>query len=126
MTEKRIFSVVYIEDNEANRLLVELVLARRDNIRLFAAPTGQSGLAKVREILPDLILLDISLPDMTGYAVLNALRQDPATAKIPAIAVSGEYPPVMPRDSPFTFDRYLRKPIELPPLFQAIDDFLPG
>lgn len=126
MTEERMFSVLYIEDNEANRLLIELVLQRRDNIRLFLAGTGQSGLQQAREILPDLILLDISLPDMDGYAVLQALREDPATARIPVIAISGEHPPANPRNVPFVFDRCLAKPIELVPLFQAIDEFLPS
>ena len=126
MTEKRIFTVLYIEDNEANRLLIELVLERRDNIKLFSATNGQSGINKAQEILPDLILLDISLPDMNGYAVLNALRDDPATAKIPTIAISGEYPPQIPTNAPFVFDRYLPKPIEIVPLYQAMDELLPG
>lgn len=126
MTEKRIFSVLYIEDNEANRLLIELVLERRENIKLFLANNGQNGIKKAQEILPDLILLDISLPDMNGYAVLNALRKDSATAKIPVIAISGEYPPQIPMDAPFVFDRYLPKPIEIVPLYQAMDELLPG
>ena len=126
MTEKRIFSVLYIEDNEANRLLIELVLERRENIKLFSATDGQNGINKAKEILPDLILLDISLPDMNGYAVLSALREDPATARIPVIAISGEYPPQIPMNAPFVFDKYLPKPIEIVPLYQAMDELLPG
>lgn len=126
MTEKRIFSVLYIEDNEANRLLIELVLERRENIKLFSATDGQNGINQAKEILPDLILLDISLPDMNGYAVLNALREDPATARIPIIAISGEYPPQIPVNAPFVFDRYLPKPIEIVPFYQAMDELLPS
>lgn len=124
--EKRIFTVLYIEDNEANRLLVELILERRDNIRLASAVNGRSGIAMAQEIDPDLVLLDISLPDMNGYAVLNGLRENPATARIPVIAVSGEYPPQIPKDAPHVFDRYLPKPIEISPLYQALDELLPG
>lgn len=124
MTDKHIYSVLYIEDNEANRLLIELVLERRENIKLFSSTNGRSGIKKAQEVLPDLILLDISLPDMNGYAVLNVLRNDPSTAKIPVIAISGEYPPQIPKDAPFVFDRYLPKPIEILPLYQAMDELL--
>lgn len=126
MTDKRIFSVLYIEDNEANRLLIQLVLERRENIKLSSATNGQNGIKTAQEILPDLILLDISLPDMNGYAVLNILRNNPATAKIPVIAISGEYPPQIPTDTPFVFDRYLPKPIEILPLYQAMDELMPS
>ena len=123
---ERFFSVLYIEDNEANRLLVEFVLERRGNIRLFSATNGETGIEKAREILPDLILLDISLPDMNGYAVLNALRENQTTRRIPVIAVSGDYPPRIPQDMPFVFDGYLPKPIDIAPLYRALDELMPG
>lgn len=124
MTETRKYSVLYIEDNEANRLLLQLILERKEYLELFAASDGKSGIKTAREILPDVILLDISLPDMNGYAVLAALRNDPATEKIPVIAISGEFPPQIPKDAPFIFEKYLPKPIEIDPLYRAIDELL--
>jgi CheY-like chemotaxis protein len=124
MTETRTYSLLYIEDNEANRLLLQLILERKEYLRLFAASDGQSGIKTARQIVPDIILLDISLPDMNGYAVLAALRKDPATAKIPVIAISGEFPPQIPGDAPYVFEKYLPKPIEIVPLYQAIDELL--
>jgi CheY-like chemotaxis protein len=61
---------------------------------------------------------------MSGYAVLAALRNDPATEKIPVVAISGEFPPQIPENSPYLFERYLPKPIEINPLYQAIDELL--
>jgi len=124
MTGKSTYSVLYIEDNEANRLLIQLILERKEYLELFAATDGRSGIKAAQEILPDVILLDISLPDMNGYAVLAALRNDPATHQIPVIAISGEFPPRIPRDAPFVFEKYLPKPIEIAPLYEAIDEFL--
>lgn len=124
MTEKRTYSLLYIEDNEANRLLFQLILERKKYLELFAASDGKSGIKTARELVPDIILLDISLPDMNGYDVLAALRRDPATEKIPVIAISGEFPPQIPKDAPYVFEKYLPKPIEIIPLYQAIDELL--
>lgn len=124
MTEKRTYSLLYIEDNEANRLLLQLILERKEYLELYAASDGKSGIKTAQEIVPDIILLDISLPDMNGYAVLAALRKDPATENIPVIAISGEFPPQIPKDAPYVFEKYLPKPIEIVPLYQAIDELL--
>ena len=124
MSETRTYSVLYVEDNESNRLLVQLILERKDYLKLFQATDGKSGIQTAQEIHPDLILLDISLPDMNGYDVLAALRNFPATQNTPVIAISGEFPPRIPADAPFVFEKYLAKPIEIVPLYQAIDELL--
>jgi CheY-like chemotaxis protein len=126
MTGTRPLSILYIEDNEVALRLIEFILDRRGNLQLLTARNGQSGIEKAQETMPDLILLDISLPDMNGYAVLEALRSNPATAKIPVIAISGEFPPKIPQGTTCVFDRYLPKPIEVIPLYKAIDELMPS
>ena len=124
MTGNRIYKILYIEDNQTNRQLVQLILEQQDHLALSLAESGGEGIAMTRQSPPDLVLLDISLPDMSGYAVLTALRTDPATEKIPVIALSGDFPPQIPANTQHMFDRYLPKPIEIVPLYQAIDDLL--
>jgi CheY-like chemotaxis protein len=124
MTNSRIYKILYIEDNPANCQLVQLILERKEYLTLTLANNGKHGIESAKQNLPDLVLLDISLPDMNGYSVLAALRSDPATEKIPVVAISGEYPPRIPEDAQYQFEKYLPKPIEVFPLYQAIDELL--
>lgn len=124
MMGNRIYTILYIEDNQTNRQLVQLILEQKNHLALSLAESGGEGIAMTKQTLPDLVLLDISLPDMSGYAVLTALRTDPATEKIPVIAISGDFPPQIPANTQHMFDKYLPKPIEIVPLFQAIDKLL--
>lgn len=115
--------LLYIEDNEAIRDLVRLILARRNDIEMFEAETGSEGLQLAFTIAPDLILVDITLPDMTGNEVLKQLREQEKTVAIPAIAISGNGIDDTRRSSP-GFDAYLEKPINITSLYTAIDSFL--
>lgn len=124
MTQNRIYSVLYIEDDEANRQLIQLILAQKDYLSLTFAENGASGIKMAKEQLPDLILLDISLPDMDGYAILSVLKNDPATMNIPVIAISGDFPAEYPEGTEFTFDKYLAKPVKFEPLYNSIDRLL--
>jgi len=86
---------------------------------------GTSGVAMARNQLPDIILLDISPPDIDESMVLATLKEDQSTAKIPVIALSGHAAtPTAGADSAFAFDRYLTKPIPIAPLYLAIDEVL--
>lgn len=116
-------TVLYIEDNAANRQLVEMILARRPNVTLLMAETGGSGLTLANEQLPGLILLDLSLPDMDGVDVLTRLREDLRTAAIPVFALSGD-PHLQYRDGAPAFDGFLAKPIDIHKLFSVIDQYL--
>jgi two-component system, cell cycle response regulator DivK len=80
-------SVLYVEDNEYNRKIVRQLLSRT-SYRLREAVDGEAALGMVREERPDLILMDVQLPKMSGLDVTRALRADPATADVPIIVVT--------------------------------------
>jgi signal transduction histidine kinase/ActR/RegA family two-component response regulator len=83
-------TVLYIEDNVSNIALVERLLARRPGFELLTASAGRPGLRLARTVRPDVVLLDLDLPDIPGEEVLAELRADPATADIPVIVVSAD------------------------------------
>ena len=117
-----VHTLLYIEDNKANLNLVEGIIARRPDLRLLSALTGDAGLTLAREQLPQVILMDINLPGMNGIQVLRLLREDPATAHIPVVAISAN---AMLGDIKKGLDagflRYLTKPIVLREFLEALD-----
>lgn len=117
--------VLYIEDNPANLRLVAQLLGRRPNIHLWSAHEPFLGLELAAEHEPDLILLDINLPGMDGYAVLKELRQRDATRNTPVIAISAN---AMPKDiekgMAAGFDDYITKPIDVKELLGAVESTL--
>ena len=94
-TDVRLRTVLYVEDNPANLLLVESALARRPDLRLLTARDGESGVELARVSRPDAILMDLNLPGISGIEALEVLARDPSTAHIPVIALSAN---AMPRD----------------------------
>ena len=88
--DRRTSTVLYIEDNTSNTVLVESALSMRPQIRFISAVQGQLGLELARDHRPDLVLLDLHLPDMTGEAVLAGLKADERTAAAPVIIVSAD------------------------------------
>jgi signal transduction histidine kinase len=118
-------TVLLIEDNLDNVKVVQAVLAAREHIELVPAMTGGLGLTLAREHLPELILLDQHLPDLTGADVLHRLRADPATRSIPVVVVSADATPGQIQrmlDSGAT--DYLTKPLQLPPFLELLDRLL--
>lgn len=116
------FDVLYIEDNRSNLDVVAAFLAPHAHVRLRTASTGDDGLALARERRPDIILLDIHLPGMDGYEVLQRLRADPGLRDIPVIALSADaMPHDVQRGLAAGFDRYIAKPVDLNALLGAID-----
>ncbi len=118
-------TVLYVEDNPANIKLVAQLLARRRHLRLLTAHVPALGIELARTGRPDLILLDINMPGMDGYQVLEVLRADAVTRSIPVIALTAN---AMPRDiergKAAGFSDYLTKPIDVPSFFAAIDNLL--
>ena len=107
-------TLLYVEDNPANLKLVEQIIARRPDLRLLTAVNGRLGIEVARASQPEVILMDINLPDINGFEALKILREDPATAHIPVVALSAN---AMPRDIEkgleAGFFRYLTKPIKI-------------
>ncbi|PIQ50767.1 MAG: hybrid sensor histidine kinase/response regulator [Comamonadaceae bacterium CG12_big_fil_rev_8_21_14_0_65_59_15] len=124
-TDATVRTVLYVEDNEANVSLVEQLLARRPDLRLMSATDAMRGIAMARAHQPDLILMDINLPGISGMQALKILQADPTTCHIPALALSAN---AMPRDIErgleAGFFRYLTKPIRVPEFMAALDDGL--
>jgi CheY-like chemotaxis protein len=83
-------SLVYIEDNLSNLKLVEYILGSRPDVTLHAAMQGRIGLDIIREHHPDLVLLDLDLPDVPGLEVLHLLQEDPQTRSIPVVVISAD------------------------------------
>ena len=112
--------ILIVEDNERNRKLVRDVLAFH-GYRLAEAETGEDGVRLARELRPDLVLMDIQLPGMDGIAALGQLRRDPATARIPVIAVTAS---AMTHDRQKImaagFDGYQSKPIHVREFVEAV------
>jgi PAS domain S-box-containing protein len=113
--------MLYVEDNPANLKLLEQLIARRTDMRLLTAVTGILGVELARASLPEVIVMDIHLPDINGVEALGLLRENPRTAHIPVIALSAN---AMPRDIEkgikAGFFRYLTKPIKLNEFMEAL------
>ena len=117
-----LYTLLYVEDNPANLMLVEDLIARRPDIGLLTAEDGNKGIAVARASRPDLILMDINLPGTNGVEALRILSLDPATARIPIIALSANAAGRdIARGLEAGFFRYLTKPIKVPVFFDALD-----
>jgi PAS domain S-box-containing protein len=117
--------VLYIEDNPVNLKLVSKLIGKRTAITLFSAEEPQQGLALAQAEQPDLILLDINLPQMDGYEVLRRLREDEATRAIPVVALSANaMEEAQQRGEASGFDDYLTKPLEVQTFFALLGRIL--
>jgi signal transduction histidine kinase/ActR/RegA family two-component response regulator len=114
--------LLYIEDNPVNALIVRELINQRGNLTLDEADDGASGIHSARERRPDLILIDMQLPDFDGLEVLRRLRADPSTAAIPCIALSAN---AMPEDIQLAlgagFADYWTKPLDFRVFLGALD-----
>ncbi len=115
-------TLLYVEDNPANLQLVEQLVGRRSDLRLLSARDGIVGIQLARNHRPEVILMDINLPGISGIEALKILREDTATAHIPVVALSAN---AMPRDIEkgmhAGFFRYLTKPIKIAEFMQTLD-----
>ncbi|HEX8558259.1 MAG TPA: PAS domain S-box protein [Pyrinomonadaceae bacterium] len=125
LSVERPSTILYIEDNLANLSLIETILADREDIRLLSALQGRLGLDLAWEHRPDVILLDLHLPDIPGDEVLDRLLADRRTADIPVVVISadataGHIQQVMARGA----RAYLTKPLDLDSFLKTLDDAL--
>ena len=115
--------LLHIEDNVSNLKLIDRALARRPEIRLLSATNGASGIELAREVMPDLILLDLHLPDINGDDVLTELLADPRTSSIPVVMISADATPSQaPRLRSLGARDYLTKPLDLRALLAVVDE----
>ncbi len=118
-------TLLYIEDNPANLLLVENLMERRPDIRLLTARDGPRGIEIARASLPDVILMDINLPGISGIRAMKILHEDKTTTHIRVVALSAN---AMPRDIEkgleAGFFRYLTKPIKINEFMKTLDEAL--
>ena len=115
-------TVLYIEDNLSNLRLVERILKRRPEVKLLSAMQGSIGLDLARQHAPDLILLDVHLPDMMGDAVLEQLTADERTRDIPVVILSADATPAQfARMRSLGVQDYLTKPIDVGTFLAIVD-----
>ncbi len=115
-------TLLYVEDNPANLMLIEDIIARRPNTRLLTALDGVSGIALARATQPDVILMDINLPGISGIQALKILAADPSTAHIPVIALSANAMQTdIEKGLQAGFFRYLTKPIKINEFMTTLD-----
>jgi two-component system cell cycle response regulator DivK len=116
--------ILYIEDNLANRTLVKRILMAEKHI-VLEAEDGQQGIKVAQEEVPDLILVDINMPDMDGYEVTSRLRQIPELSNIPIIALTAK---VLRGDRERSLeagcDGYIQKPLDVDMLPSQVEAFL--
>ncbi|MBW3511721.1 response regulator [Janthinobacterium sp. NKUCC06_STL] len=115
-------TLLYVEDNPANLALVEQLIARRSDLKLLTAIDAHLGIDLARTYQPDVILMDINLPGISGFGALHILHDDPLTSHIPVMALSAN---AVPRDIEkgleAGFFRYLTKPIKVVEFMDALD-----
>jgi two-component system, cell cycle response regulator DivK len=117
-------TILIVEDNEKNMKLVRDILQYRGHTTIEAV-TGGDGVRLAREQRPDLVLMDIQLPDIDGIEALRRIRAEPALDAMPVLAVSAS---VMPDEQQQIvasgFDAYITKPINLKPFLETVQRFL--
>jgi PAS domain S-box-containing protein len=122
LADAQLRTLLYVEDNPANMMLVEDLIARRPDVRLLSATDGNRGVEIARASRPDVILMDINLPGISGVEALRILALDPATARIPVIALSANAGPRdIAKGLEAGFFRYLTKPIKVPEFMETLE-----
>jgi CheY-like chemotaxis protein len=119
--------VHYVEDNETNVEVMRGILSRRPQVRFDVSVTGLDGLAAIRSLRPDLVLLDMHLPDIDGLELLRHLKADPSTAGIPVVVVSADaLTSQVDAALRAGASQYLTKPVSVAELLSVVDDVLDG
>ena len=115
-------TLLYVEDNPANLALVEQLIGRRNDLKLLTAVDAHLGMQLARAYQPDVILMDINLPGISGYGALKLLHDDPTTSHIPVMALSANaVPREIEKGLEAGFFRYLTKPIKVVEFMDALD-----
>jgi signal transduction histidine kinase/ActR/RegA family two-component response regulator len=118
-------TILCIEDNTSNLRLIERIFRQRPEVLLLSAMEGRRGLEMAQERRPDLVLLDVHLPDLPGDEVLRCLRDNPVTQRIPVLVLSGDATPAQAeRLLAVGANDYITKPFDMRKLLEAVDELL--
>ena len=121
----KITKLLYVEDNLSNNLLMERILESRPEVQLISAMQGRLGIELARQHRPDLICLDLHLPDINGDEVLRILRTQPATADIPVAMISADATPgQIERLMAAGANAYFTKPLDVKAMLRYVDEVL--
>lgn len=114
-----------MDDNPSSRELVKFALEREPDYEIQEAADGYDAISRVRDVLPDLILMDIQMPDMDGYETLRQIRAYPACKLVPVVAITA-FAMLDDRKKAFEagFDGYFAKPINIAALRSQVDSLL--
>ncbi|MEA4908075.1 MAG: response regulator [Anaerolineaceae bacterium] len=117
-------TILYIEDNQDNRTLVRRLL-KASGYQMVEAPTAQAAMEYLQANVPDLILMDINMPDIDGYTLTHQIKNRPALAHTPIIAITAN---VMKGDREKSLssgcDDYIEKPIDVDRFISQIESYL--
>ncbi|MBT6386556.1 MAG: response regulator [Alphaproteobacteria bacterium] len=120
-------TLLYVEDNPANLLLMEKIISRIEGLSLISAPSGELGIELAKNSKPDLIILDVNLPGMSGIEVLQQLRKYDDTSHTPIFALSAAATETdIEKGMDAGFDKYLTKPLVISEIVDAICEALPS
>jgi CheY-like chemotaxis protein/anti-sigma regulatory factor (Ser/Thr protein kinase) len=126
-SKRREETILYVEDNHVNVKLVQKILRRCPDIRLLIANTGSEGVELALAELPSLILMDINLPDISGYEAVRQIKANEAAAKIPIVGVSADaMPDVVKKSAEKGLDDYITKPFMIERLMDVVAETLPN
>jgi CheY-like chemotaxis protein/anti-sigma regulatory factor (Ser/Thr protein kinase) len=116
-------TILYVEDNLSNLTLIEQILAEQTETRLITAMQGQLGIELARQHAPDVILLDLHLPDLPGWEVLSRLKRDDSTSDIPVVVISADATSrQIKRLMAAGASAYLTKPLDMQEFFRVIEE----
>jgi PAS domain S-box-containing protein len=117
--------IVYVEDNPSNIAFMQGVMDELPRVRLLTAPTAEQGLDLIRQAMPEVVIMDINLPGISGYEATLRLRDWPETRNIPVIALTAAAMAAdRPRLEQAGFARYLTKPVKVAELLEALETVL--
>ncbi len=123
VTINKVLKIIYIEDNAANLRLVETIIKKQDNIILLSCDNAEEGLSLIRKEMPNLIIMDINLPGMSGFQALSILQKNKDLKHIPVFALSAlATAEDISNGIMAGFKRYLTKPIQISEFLGAIND----
>jgi len=117
--------ILVVDDNPSSRELVKFALEREPEYQINEAADGHDALSQIRQELPDLILMDIQMPEMDGYETLRQIRAHPSCKLVPVVAITA-FAMLDDRQKAFEagFDGYFAKPINIAALRTQIDSLL--